>query len=135
MLVGAIMVSLLYGSRESIATHGIAFLWTNNWDPVQNIYGAMVPIVGTLLTSAIALLIAVPVSFGIAMFLTELSPVWLRRPLGTAIAILAAIPSLIYGLWGLFVFVPFFQQSVQPHVIDLFPRFTIWGRIFPGPPF
>src|SRR3546814_10746005 len=91
MLLGAIMVSLLYGSRESIATHGIAFLWTNNWDPVQNIYGAMVPIVGTLLTSAIALLIAVPVSFGIAMFLTELSPVWLRRPLGTAIEMLAAI--------------------------------------------
>src|SRR3546814_8617729 len=75
-LLGAIMVSLIYGSRESIAEYGLSFLWTNNWDPVQNIYGAMVPIVGTLLTSAIALAIAVPVSFGIAMFLPELSPTW-----------------------------------------------------------
>src|SRR5690606_5858897 len=85
LLLGAITVSLVYGSRESIAAHGLGFLWTNNWDPVQNVYGALVPITGTLLTSVIALLIAVPVSFGIAMFLTELSPTWLRRPLGTAI--------------------------------------------------
>lgn len=134
-LLGAIMVSLIYGSRESIAEYGLSFLWTNNWDPVQNIYGAMVPIVGTLLTSAIALLIAVPVSFGIAMFLTELSPVWLRRPLGTAIEMLAAIPSIIYGMWGLFVFVPLFQQYVQPHIINLFEGVPILGDIFAGPPF
>ncbi len=134
-LLGAIMVSLVYGSRESIAEYGFSFLWTNNWDPVQNIYGAMVPIVGTLLTSAIALLIAVPVSFGIAMFLTELSPVWLRRPLGTAIEMLAAIPSIIYGMWGLFVFVPLFQQHVQPHIISLFEGVPVLGDIFAGPPF
>lgn len=134
-LLGAITVSLIYGSRESIAEYGLSFLWTNNWDPVQNIYGAMVPIVGTLLTSVIALVIAVPVSFGIAMFLTELSPVWLRRPLGTAIEMLAAIPSIIYGMWGLFVFVPLFQQHVQPHIIDLFEGVPILGDIFAGPPF
>src|SRR3546814_11565465 len=100
--------------------HGIAFLWTNNWDPVKNIYGAMVPIVGTLLTSAIAMLIAVPVSFGIAMFLTELSPVWLSRPMGTAIERLAAIQSIIYGMRGLFVFGHVLPQYVPPDVIAIF---------------
>jgi len=135
LLLGAIMVSLIYGSRESIMTNGIAFLWTNNWDPVQDIYGAMVPVVGTLLTSAIALLIAVPVSFGIAMYLTELSPAWLRQPLGTAIEMLAAIPSIIYGMWGLFVFVPLFQQYVQPSLIDAFEGVPVLGEIFAGPPF
>jgi len=135
ILLGAIMVSLIYGSRESIAAHGLAFLWTNEWDPVQNVYGALVPVVGTLLTSAIALVIAVPVSFGIAMFLTELSPTWLRRPLGTAIEMLAAIPSIIYGMWGLFVFVPLFQEYVQPGLIDIFEDVPVLGTIFAGPPF
>lgn len=135
ILLAGIMASLIWGSRESISTHGIAFLWTNEWDPVNNQYGALVPIVGTLLTSAIALLIAVPVSFGIAMFLTELAPTWLRRPLGTAIEMLAAIPSIIYGMWGLFVFVPLFQRYVQPNVISLFEGVPILGSIFAGPPF
>ena len=135
ILLAAIMISLLYGSRESIAQHGLAFLWTNEWDPVRNVYGALVPITGTLLTSFIALIIAVPISFGIAMFLTELSPVWLRRPLGTAIEMLAAIPSIIYGMWGLFVFVPIFQQYVQPHIIDLFEGVPVLGQFFGGPPF
>jgi phosphate transport system permease protein len=135
ILLAAIMLSLLYGSGESIAAHGIAFLWTDNWDPVQNQFGALVPIVGTLLSSLIALIIAVPVSFGIAMFLTELSPVWLRRPLGTAIEMLAAIPSIIYGMWGLFVFVPLFQEYVQPYVIDFFADVPVLGGMFAGPPF
>ncbi|NYT38585.1 phosphate ABC transporter permease subunit PstC [Allopusillimonas soli] len=135
VLLGAIMLSLIWGSRASIAENGIAFLWTNNWDPVQNLYGAMVPVVGTLLTSFIALAIAVPVSFGIAMFLTELSPVWLRRPLGTAIEMLAAIPSIIYGMWGLFVFVPLFQQYVQPGFIALFEDIPVLQNLFAGPPF
>lgn len=135
ILLAGIMASLIWGSRESISTHGIAFLWTNEWDPVNNQYGALVPIVGTLLTSAIALLIAVPVSFGIAMFLTELAPTWLRRPLGTAIEMLAAIPSIIYGMWGLFVFVPLFQRYVQPNVISFFEGVPILGSIFAGPPF
>ncbi len=135
ILLAGIMVSLIWGSRESIAQHGLAFLWTNEWDPVQNVYGALVPITGTLLTSFIALIIAVPVSFGIAMFLTELSPVWLRRPLGTAIEMLAAIPSIIYGMWGLFVFVPLFQQYIQPHVIEFFEGVPVLEQIFGGAPF
>ena len=135
ILLAAIMASLIYGSRESIAQHGLAFLWTNEWDPVQNVYGALVPITGTLLTSFIALIIAVPISFGIAMFLTELSPAWLRRPLGTAIEMLAAIPSIIYGMWGLFVFVPIFQQYIQPHIIDFFEGVPVLEQFFGGPPF
>ncbi|XOT97056.1 phosphate ABC transporter permease subunit PstC [Alcaligenes pakistanensis] len=135
ILLAAISISLIYGSRESIAEYGFSFLWTNNWDPVNNEYGALVPIAGTLLTSLIALCIAVPVSFGIAMFLTELSPAWLRRPLGTAIEMLAAIPSIIYGMWGLFVFVPLFQRYVQPNLISLFEGVPVLGQIFAGPPF
>ncbi|MGO3132968.1 MAG: phosphate ABC transporter permease subunit PstC [Alcaligenes sp.] len=135
ILLAAISISLIYGSRESIAEYGFSFLWTNNWDPVNNEYGALVPIAGTLLTSLIALCIAVPVSFGIAMFLTELSPAWLRRPLGTAIEMLAAIPSIIYGMWGLFVFVPLFQSYIQPNLISLFEGVPLLGQIFAGPPF
>jgi phosphate transport system permease protein len=117
ILLGAIMVSLIYGSRESIAAYGLSFLWTNDWDPVQNHYGALV------------------VSFGIAMFLTELSPTWLRRPLGTAIEMLAAIPSIIYGMWGLFVFVPLFQEYIQPGLIEFFEGVPVLESIFSGPPF
>lgn len=135
ILLAAILISLIYGSRESLAKYGLSFLWLNDWDPVNSNYGAVVPIIGTLLTSAIALIIAVPVSFGIAIFLTELSPTWLRRPLGTAIEMLAAIPSIIYGMWGLFVFVPLFQQYIQPHVIDFFEGVPVLGDIFAGPPF
>lgn len=135
LLLVAILVSLVWGSRESIMTHGLSFIWTNDWDPVHNHYGALVPITGTLLTSFIALAIAIPVSFGIAMFLTELSPAWLRRPLGTAIEMLAAIPSIIYGMWGLFVFVPLFQQYIQPYVITLFEGVPVLGDLFSGPPF
>lgn len=134
-LLAAIMGSLLYGSRQSIAAYGITFLWTNDWDPVHHIYGALVPVVGTVLTSLIALVIAVPVSFGIAMFLTELSPTWLRRPLGTAIEMLAAIPSIIYGMWGLFVFVPIFQSYIQPLLIAFFEPIPVLKQLFSGPPF
>lgn len=135
ILLAAILVSLVYGSRESLAKYGLSFLWLNDWDPVKQSYGAVVPIIGTLLTSAIALIIAVPVSFGIAIFLTELSPAWLRRPLGTAVEMLAAIPSIIYGMWGLFVFVPVFQQYVQPFLIATLGNVPIIGGMFAGPPF
>lgn len=135
ILLAAIMVSLAYGSHETISTFGLSFLWTNDWDPVNNSYGALVPIIGTVATSFIALVIAVPVSFGIAMFLTELSPPWLRRPVGTAIEMLAAIPSIIYGMWGLFIFVPLFQQYVQPHVITFFEPIPVLNQVFAGPPF
>src|SRR6185369_13957478 len=94
------------------------FLFSDAWDPVKEQFGALVPIYGTLVTSAIAMIIGVPVSFGIALFLTELSPAWLKRPLGTAIELLAAIPSIIYGMWGLFVFAPLFQTYLQPVMID-----------------
>ncbi|QIM50121.1 phosphate ABC transporter permease subunit PstC [Pusillimonas sp. DMV24BSW_D] len=135
ILLAAIMVSLIYGSRQSISEYGFSFLWTNDWNPVEDSYGALVPIVGTLLTSVIALIIAVPISFGIAMFLTELAPNWLKRPLGTAIEMLAAIPSIIYGMWGLFVFVPIFQSYVQPALIAFFEPIPVLGQLFAGPPF
>ena len=134
-LLAAIMVSLLYGSQESLAKYGLSFLWTDDWNPVEDSYGALVPVVGTLLSSVIALVIAIPVSFGIAMFLTELSPTWLRRPLGTAIEMLAAIPSIIYGMWGLFVFVPIFQSYIQPGLISFFEPIPYLNQVFAGPPF
>ena len=134
-LLAAIMVSLVYGSQESLAKYGLSFLWTDDWNPVEDSYGALVPVVGTLLSSIIALVIAIPISFGIAMFLTELSPTWLRRPLGTAIEMLAAIPSIIYGMWGLFVFVPIFQQYIQPGLIAFFEPIPFLNQVFAGPPF
>ena len=133
-LLAAILVSLLIGSSLSLKEYGVAFLWTEEWDPVQEKFGALVPIVGTLVTSAIALAIAIPVSFGIAIFLTELSPVWLRRPLGTAIEMLAAIPSIIYGMWGLFVFAPLFQAHVQPFLQKTLGAIPGLGALFSGPP-
>src|SRR6185295_10285642 len=108
-LLAAILISLVIGSQVTLEKYGLRFLWNAEWDPVREDFGALVPIYGTLMTSLIALLIGVPVSFGIALFLTELSPAWLKRPLGTAIELLAAIPSIIYGMWGLFVFAPLFQ--------------------------
>jgi len=111
-LLAAILVSLAIGGSHSINAFGLGFLWTEEWDPVREKFGALVPIYGTLVTSAIALAVAIPVSFGISIFLTELSPTWLRRPLSTAIEMLAAIPSIIYGMWGLFVFAPLFQVHV-----------------------
>ncbi len=113
LMLGGIIVSLIISSWPSIQKFGFAFLWTKEWDAPNEIFGALVPIYGTLVTSFIALLIAVPVSFGIALFLTELSPAWLKRPLGIAIELLAAIPSIVYGMWGLFIF--------RPAVCDLLP--------------
>ena len=133
-LLAAILVALVIGAAPSLAKFGPGFLINSNWDPVQEDFGALVPIIGTLATSAIALSIAIPVSFGIAIFLTELSPVWLRRPLGTAIEMLAAIPSIIYGMWGLFVFAPVFRQYVQPGLINTFGQLPLVGALFEGPP-
>ncbi len=106
VLLGAIIVSLLIGGLPSFRAFGLGFLTDADWDPVQHIYGAAVPIYGTLVTSVLALIVAVPLAFGIAFFLTELAPPWLRRPIGTAIELLAAMPSIIYGMWGFFVIVP-----------------------------
>lgn len=134
-LLAAIMFSLIYGSQETLSKYGLSFLWTNEWDPVQGEFGALVPVMGTLLTSFVALFVAIPVSFGIAMFLTELAPSWMRRPLGTAIEMLAAIPSIIYGMWGLFVFVPFFQEYIQPTLISVLSPLPLIGWMFAGAPF
>jgi len=130
----AVLVTLVIGSELTLKKYGFGFLWSAEWDPVQEEFGALVPIYGTLVTSLIAMLIGVPVSFGIALFLTELSPPWLRRPLGTAIELLAAIPSIIYGMWGLFVFVPLFQSAVQPLLVDTLGEVPLIGVLFEGPP-
>ena len=133
MLVG-IIVSLLIGAAPAIREFGLGFLWSTDWDPVQNKYGGLVMIYGTLMTSFIALLIAVPVSFGIALFLTELSPSWLKRPLGTAIELLAAVPSIVYGMWGLLVFGPILATFVQAPLQSAFSEVPFLGTLFSGPP-
>lgn len=135
ILLLAVLGSLVYGSRETIAEFGWSFFTTNDWDPGNDIYGAVVPIIGTIVTAGLALLIAVPVSFGIAMFLTELAPMWMRRPLGIAVEMLAAIPSIIYGMWGLFVFVPIFQKYIQPWLIQSLGNLPGVGSLFQGVPF
>lgn len=133
-LLAGIIVSLFIGAAPAIREYGLAFLVTSEWDPVQNRYGGLVMIYGTLMTSIIALLIAVPVSFGIALFLTELSPNWLKRPLGTAIELLAAVPSIVYGMWGLLVFSPILSQYVQQPLQWAFNGVPILGELFSGPP-
>lgn len=133
MLVG-IIVSLFIGATPAIREYGISFLWRSDWDPVQEKFGGLVMIYGTLMTSAIALLIAVPVSFGIALFLTELSPRWLKRPLGIAIELLAAVPSIVYGMWGLLVFGPLLAQFVQQPLQGVFGNVPYLGALFAGPP-
>lgn len=135
ILLAAILISLVGESWQSIKHFGISFLWDNEWDPVQNKYGALVPIIGTLITSFLALLVAVPISFGIAVFITELSPQWLKRPIGTAVEMLAAIPSIIYGMWGLFVFVPLFQEYIQPVLIENLGDLPLFNLLFSGAPF
>ncbi|HYA39668.1 MAG TPA: phosphate ABC transporter permease subunit PstC [Syntrophobacteraceae bacterium] len=134
MLLAGIMVSLLIGSLPAIKKFGLGFLSSPRWNPVTEEFGGLVPILGTISTSAIALLIAVPVSFGIALFLTEMCPVWLRRPLGTAIELLAGIPSIIYGMWGLFVFAPLFRDYAEPWVNSHIGVLPLIGFLFRGPP-
>jgi len=133
-LLAAILVTLVIGSQPTLEKFGVGFLFSTDWDPVQEKFGALVPIYGTLMTSLIAMLIGVPVSFGIALFLTELSPAWLKRPLGTAIELLAAIPSIIYGMWGLFSFVPFMSDRVLPWINDHLGPLPWIGVLFRGPP-
>ena len=134
LLLVAIIVSLILGSMPAIRAFGFGFLTSSDWDPVNDQFGALVPIIGTLVTSAIALLIAIPVSFGIAVFLTELSPRVLRRPLGVAVELLAGIPSIIYGMWGLFVFAPLFAEYIEPWISDHIGTMPYIGPFFSGPP-
>ena len=133
LLLG-ILLSLLVGAWPAIERYGLSFLVRSQWDPVAGEYGGLVMIYGTLATSFIALLIAVPVSFGIALFLTELSPAWLKRPLGTAIELLAAVPSIVYGMWGLMVFGPLLATWVQQPLQSLFKGVPYLGALVAGPP-
>jgi phosphate transport system permease protein len=133
LLVG-IIVSLVAGAGPSIKEFGLGFLTSTDWDPVENKYGGLVMIYGTLATSLIALVIAVPVSFGIALFLTELSPKWLKRPLGTAIELLAAVPSIVYGMWGLMVFGPLLATYVQQPLQKAFAGVPVLGAMVSGAP-
>jgi phosphate transport system permease protein len=134
LTLAGIIASLVAASGPSIEKFGVSFLWRGEWNPPAESFGALIPMYGTLVTSAIAIVIAVPVSFGIAFFLTELSPVWLRRPLGTAIELLAAIPSIVYGMWGLLVFAPWFGQYVQPALTQLLGGIPYAGALFRGAP-
>ena len=133
-LLVAILGSLFVGAWPAIAKYGLGFLTSTTWDPVTEEFGGLVMIYGTLATSIIALMIAVPVSFGIALFLTELSPAWLKRPLGTAIELLAAVPSIVYGMWGLLVFGPILATFVQKPLQALFGGVPVLGALVSGPP-
>ena len=132
-LAGAAL-SMLWGGRHALEASGLDFFFSADWNPVENRYGALVPIYGTIVTAMIAMLIAVPVSFGIAFFLTEVAPRWMRGPVGTAIELLAGIPSIIYGMWGLFVLVPVMTEYVTPWANDNLGTLPVIGPLFQGPP-
>jgi phosphate transport system permease protein len=134
VILGGVIVSLVYGAWPALRKFGFGFVVNSAWNPVTDNFGALAPIYGTLVTSLIALIIAVPVSFGIAMFLTELSPVWLKRPLGTAIELLAAVPSIVYGMWGLLVFAPIFAGYFQKPLGQVLGPIPLIGALFQGPP-
>ena len=135
VILSGIIFSLVYGSLPALQKFGFNFLIEESWNPVTEHFGAIAPIYGTIVTSIIAMLIAVPVGLFIALFLTELCPMWLRRPIGIAIELLAGIPSIIYGIWGLFVFAPFLQQHVQPFLIAAFGNIPVLSTLFEGPPY
>lgn len=135
VLMGGIIVVLFLGGLPAFKQFGAGFLISDDWDPVQNSFGALVPVFGTIVTAVLALIMAVPLAFGIAFYLTELAPLWFRRPVGTAIELLAAVPSIIYGMWGFFVIVPIMAEYVQPFVIDSVGELPWIGAFFQGPPF
>lgn len=136
LILGGIIISLIIGAWPALREYGLPFLWTSRWAPSADppVLGALGPIYGTLITSFIAMLIAIPVGMGIAIFLTELCPMWLRRPIGMAVELLAGIPSIIYGMWGFFVLGPFLADHFQPFFIKLFDGVPVLGTIFSGPP-
>jgi phosphate transport system permease protein len=135
ILLGSIIFALLIGAMPALRVFGFNFLFEESWNPVTEKFGALAPIYGTIVTSILAMLIAVPIGLLIAFFLTELCPPWLRRPIGIAIELLAGIPSIIYGIWGLFVFAPFLQQTLQPFLINSFGNVPLLSTLFAGPPY
>jgi phosphate transport system permease protein len=134
-VLGGVVISLLHGAWPALSHFKLAFLTRQIWDPVSDEYGALGAVYGTLVTSIVAMLLALPVSFGIAVFLTELAPSWLKRPIGVAIELLAAIPSIIYGFWGLFVLAPVLQEHVEPAIIAVLGPLPGVGMLFRGAPF
>src|SRR6201982_2994663 len=136
LILGGIILSLIVGAFPAMKAYGIAFLWSQRWAPSADppVLGALGPMYGTLVTSFIAMLIAIPVGLGIAIFLTELCPQWLRRPIGMAVELLAGIPSIIYGMGGFFVLGPFLANYFQPFLIDIFANVPVLSTIFAGPP-
>lgn len=135
VLLGAIILALFLGGLPALKTFGLPYIWSTEWDPVQEVFGAGVSVYGTIITAVLALLLAVPLAFGVAVYLTELAPGWLRRPMGTAIELLAAVPSIIYGMWGFFLIVPIMASTVQPFMIDSIGTLPFIGALFQGPPF
>jgi phosphate transport system permease protein len=133
-LLGGVLTALVLGSTLAFKTFGFGFITSASWNPVTDKFGALVPLYGTLVTSAIAMIIGIPLSFGVAVFITELCPAWLKRPLAIAIELLAGIPSIIYGIWGLFVLAPFLQSTIEPFLIATLGHTPIIGPLFKGPP-
>jgi phosphate transport system permease protein len=134
LILGGVIVALVEGALPALRAFGFSFLFADVWNPVTERFGALAAIYGTLVTSAVAMLVGIPVAFGVAVFITEICPIWLKRPLATMIELLAAIPSIIYGIWGLFVLAPFVQQHIQPALIDSLGRVPGFGALFAGPP-
>jgi phosphate transport system permease protein len=134
LILSGVILALVSGALPALRTFGFGFLTGASWNPVTEKFGALAPIYGTLVTSAIAMLIGIPVAFGVALFITELCPTWLKRPLATMIELLAAIPSIIYGIWGLFVLAPFVQERIEPALIDTLGTIPGIGMLFEGPP-
>jgi phosphate transport system permease protein len=135
VLLGSVIVVLIHGSMPALKTFGIEFLFDESWNPVTEKFGAVAPIYGTIVVALIAMLVAVPIGLGIAVFLSELCPQSLRAPIGIAIELLAGIPSIIYGIWGLFVFAPFLQATLQPALITVFADVPGLSLLFAGPPY
>src|SRR5271155_332452 len=135
IILGGVIIALMKGAWPALHEFGLSFLYEERWNPVTEKFGAFAAIYGTLVTSIIAMVIAVPLGLLISLFLTELCPMWLRRPIGIAIELLAGIPSIIYGIWGLFIFAPFLQRFVQPFLIDTFQSIPVLSTLFEGPPY
>jgi len=135
LILGGVFISLLRGAWPAVTHFGFSFVTREIWNPVTDEYGALAPIYGTVVTSLIAMLLAVPAGFGIALFLTELCPPLLKRPIGVAVELLAAVPSIIFGIWGLFVLAPVLQRHVQPWLIATVGHLPLVGPLFKGPPF